>query len=115
MQRSLFIALVCAACAALIAGCDGVLDDAGPQSAPASGQFRQPSGSFIEKEPEPEPVTTIPPEILDYFNRSFATEHLTYSVAVLDSAGNLILRVGRYGNVEDGKPLAARGGPPTTR
>ena len=52
---------------------------------------------------------------LDYFNRSFAPEHLTYSVAVLDSAGNLILRTGRYGNVEDGQPLVAKGGPTTTR
>ena len=32
-------------------------------------------------------------------------------MAVLDSAGNLILRVGRYGNVEDGLPLDTRGGP----
>jgi len=29
---------------------------------------------------------------------------------VLDSSGNLILRVGRYGNVDDGKPLIADGG-----
>jgi len=42
---------------------------------------------------------------LDYFNRSFAPEPLLCSVAVLDSAGNLILRVGRYGNVDDGIPL----------
>ena len=47
---------------------------------------------------------------LDYFNRSFAPEPLSYSVAVLDSSGSLILRVGRYGNADDGKPLvAARG------
>jgi len=52
---------------------------------------------------------------LDYFSRSFATEHLIYRVAVLDSAGNLILRVGRCGNVEDGKPLIAAGGPKVTR
>jgi len=31
---------------------------------------------------------------------------------VLDSAGNLILRVGTYGNVDDGRPLIAKGGPP---
>jgi len=46
---------------------------------------------------------------LDYFNRSFAPEHLTYSVAVLDSNGNLILRIGSYGNVEDGVPLRIAG------
>jgi hypothetical protein len=26
---------------------------------------------------------------------------------VLDSAGNLILRIGKYGNVDDGRPLVA--------
>jgi hypothetical protein len=41
----------------------------------------------------------------DYLGRSFAPEMDRYSVAVLDSAGNLILRLGRYGNVDDGKPL----------
>ena len=41
----------------------------------------------------------------DYFNRSMAPEHLNYSVAVIDSSGNLILRVGQYGNIEDGVPL----------
>ncbi|MFO7898410.1 MAG: hypothetical protein R6V58_05055 [Planctomycetota bacterium] len=52
---------------------------------------------------------------LDYFGRSFAPEQDRYSVAVLDSAGNLILRVGRYGNVDDGMPLVKRGGPPSPR
>ncbi len=52
---------------------------------------------------------------LDYFNRSFAPETLHYSVAVLDSSGNLILRVGKYGNVDDGKPLVNKGGPPKPR
>jgi len=42
---------------------------------------------------------------LDYFARSFAPETHRYSAAVLDSNGNLILRVGRYGNVDDGVPL----------
>jgi len=51
----------------------------------------------------------------DYFNRSFAPETLHYSVAVIDSAGNLILRVGKYGNVDDGKPLVADGGPANAR
>jgi len=52
---------------------------------------------------------------LDYFARSFAPEVTRYSVAVLDSAGNLILRTGRYGNVDDGAPLVANGGPPNPR
>ncbi|MCG3180237.1 MAG: hypothetical protein BIFFINMI_02595 [Phycisphaerae bacterium] len=52
---------------------------------------------------------------LDYFARSFAPEMDRYSVAVLDSAGNLIMRIGRYGNVDDGKPLDPAGGPPATR
>jgi hypothetical protein len=52
---------------------------------------------------------------LDYFSRSFAPETLHCSVAVLDSAGNLILRVGRYGNVDDGKPLIPDGGPAKTQ
>ncbi|MCK6472571.1 MAG: hypothetical protein L6R28_12575 [Planctomycetes bacterium] len=49
---------------------------------------------------------------LDYFNRSFAPEQVAYRVAVLDGNGNLVLRLGDYGNVDDGKPLAAEGGPP---
>ncbi|MCX7590337.1 MAG: hypothetical protein N2255_01785 [Kiritimatiellae bacterium] len=44
--------------------------------------------------------------VLDLFARSFAPEYDRFSVAVLDSAGNLITRVGRYGNVDDGVPLA---------
>ena len=49
----------------------------------------------------------------DYFGRSFAPETQHYSVAVLDTAGNLILRVGRYGNVDDGVPLATERKPGT--
>ncbi|MHC4916514.1 MAG: NHL repeat-containing protein [Planctomycetota bacterium] len=52
---------------------------------------------------------------LDFFARSFAPEIDQYRVAVLDSAGNLITRIGRYGNVDDGRPLVAAGGPATTR
>jgi hypothetical protein len=48
---------------------------------------------------------------LDLFARSFATELNRFCVAVLDSNGNLILRVGKYGNVDDGKPLVPDGGP----
>jgi len=44
---------------------------------------------------------------IDRFARSFAPEVGHYSVAVLDTAGNLILRVGRYGNLDDGRPLVA--------
>ncbi|MCX7590944.1 MAG: SMP-30/gluconolactonase/LRE family protein [Kiritimatiellae bacterium] len=53
--------------------------------------------------------------VLDYFARSWAPEVHRYSVAVLDSAGNLILRVGRYGNVDDGRPMILEGGPPNPR
>ena len=42
---------------------------------------------------------------LDDFARTFVPENDTYSVAVLDSEGNLILRIGRYGNADDGAPL----------
>ena len=52
---------------------------------------------------------------LDYFARSWAPEVQRYSVAVLDSAGNLIARIGRYGNVDDGKPLIDEGSPPGAR
>ena len=52
---------------------------------------------------------------LDYFARSFAPETEHYSVAVLDTNGNLILRVGTYGNAEDGKPLITDGGPSNPR
>lgn len=52
---------------------------------------------------------------LDYYARSFAPETDRYKVAVLDSEGNLIMRIGKYGNVDDGKPLIADGGPKRTR
>ena len=47
---------------------------------------------------------------MDYFNRSFAPEFDRYSVAVLDSNGNLILRIGKYGNVDNGIPLIPESG-----
>lgn len=38
---------------------------------------------------------------LDYFGRSFAPESTTgFTVAVLDSSGNVILRIGQYGNAD---------------
>ncbi|MEX0702251.1 MAG: hypothetical protein WD069_09165 [Planctomycetales bacterium] len=52
---------------------------------------------------------------LDDFARAFAPEARHFSIAVLDSAGNLILRIGRYGNVDDGVPLVREGGPPSPR
>jgi hypothetical protein len=52
---------------------------------------------------------------LDYFARSFAPETRHFSVAVLDSGGNLILRIGKYGNVDDGRPQIADGGPDNPR
>jgi hypothetical protein len=52
---------------------------------------------------------------LDYFRRSFAPEIDRYSVAVVDGNGNLILRIGQYGNADDGVPLIKRGGPPNPR
>ena len=39
---------------------------------------------------------------LDYFGRSFVPAPMLYEVAVLDSEGNLILKIGKYGN-EDSK------------
>ncbi len=41
----------------------------------------------------------------DYFARSIAPEPSLYGVAVLDSSGNLITRIGRYGNPDDGRPM----------
>ncbi len=49
---------------------------------------------------------------LDSFARTFVPEPDIYSVAVLDSAGNLVLRIGRYGNADDGLPLVRTGEPP---
>jgi hypothetical protein len=42
---------------------------------------------------------------LDTFGRSFIPERVRSQVAVLDTNGNLILHVGKYGNVDDGVPL----------
>lgn len=40
----------------------------------------------------------------DYFARSFAPEVDRYRIAVLDASGNLILRIGRYGNCDSAGP-----------
>jgi hypothetical protein len=52
---------------------------------------------------------------LDLYARSFATELGRSSVAILDTNGNLILRVGKYGNVDDGVPIVKEGGPANPR
>jgi hypothetical protein len=44
---------------------------------------------------------------LDLFARSFVPEHDHFTVAVLDTNGNVMMRIGQYGNCEDGKPLIA--------
>ena len=41
---------------------------------------------------------------LDFFARSFVPESYRNSVAVVDSNGNFILRLGRYGNQDEGNP-----------
>ncbi len=51
---------------------------------------------------------------MDYFARSFTPGIERSDVGVLDANGNLICRIGQYGNVDDGKPLVADGGPPNT-
>ncbi|MHC4917386.1 MAG: hypothetical protein ACYTGB_18060 [Planctomycetota bacterium] len=52
---------------------------------------------------------------LDLYARSFATELNRFRVAVLDTNGNLITRIGKYGNVDDGVPLIKEGGPAKPR
>lgn len=52
---------------------------------------------------------------LDYFGRCFVPEPARFEVAVLDANGNRVLRVGRYGNADDGVPLEAKSAPPSVR
>jgi hypothetical protein len=52
---------------------------------------------------------------LDLYGRSFLPEVDRYSVLVLDTNGNEVIRIGRYGNVDDGIPLVPNGGPPHPR
>jgi hypothetical protein len=52
---------------------------------------------------------------LDYYARSIVPEPHQYRVAIVDKAGNLMLRIGQYGNVDDGKPLVAEGSPKDAR
>jgi hypothetical protein len=51
----------------------------------------------------------------DYFARSFVSELDRYRVSVLDTNGNVIARIGRYGNADDGKPLVAAHASPAAR
>jgi hypothetical protein len=52
---------------------------------------------------------------LDLHARSFATELGRSCVVVLDTNGNVIMRIGKYGNVDDGVPLVKDGGPANPR
>jgi hypothetical protein len=53
--------------------------------------------------------------VLDFYARLFLPETDRYSVLVIDTNNNEIVRVGRYGNVDDGMPLVKQGGPPNPR
>jgi hypothetical protein len=48
---------------------------------------------------------------LDYYARSIVPEPYQYRVAIVDKAGNLMLHIGQYGNVDDGKALVPDGSP----
>lgn len=61
-------------------------------------------GSCFTNQPAPSCCCWNSRFSIDLLGRSFAPEIRHSSVAVLDTAGNLILRIGRYGNVDDGKP-----------
>jgi len=52
---------------------------------------------------------------LDYFARSFLPEVDRCSVLAIDANNNEIVRIGRYGNIDDGVPLIREGGPPNPR
>jgi hypothetical protein len=39
----------------------------------------------------------------DWFKRTFVTEAYRHSVGVVDSAGNLVMHIGRYGNADSGR------------
>jgi len=48
----------------------------------------------------------------DYYARLFLPEVDRYSILVIDKNNNEILRIGTYGNFDDGTPLIKDGGPP---
>jgi len=41
----------------------------------------------------------------DYYARTFVPETVHFTVGVVDSAGNVMMRIGQYGNIDDGMPL----------
>jgi hypothetical protein len=45
---------------------------------------------------------------LDWFNRSYVPEAYRHSIGVLDSAGNLVMHLGRYGNYDSGQGRKSR-------
>jgi hypothetical protein len=51
----------------------------------------------------------------DCFARSFVSELDRYRLTVLDTNGNVILRIGRYGNADDGRPLVTDKASPAAR
>ncbi len=53
---------------------------------------------------------------LDWYKRSFVPEMYRHSIGILDTGGNLICRVGRYGNLDEGgKPAPGNDGVVMTR
>jgi hypothetical protein len=48
---------------------------------------------------------------LDFFKRTFAPEISRFGVVVVDANGNALLRIGRYGNIDEGRPLVPAGSP----
>ena len=49
---------------------------------------------------------------LDWYKRSYVPEQYRYSIAILDTNGNIIMRIGRYGNFDTapGSPKGAKPG-----
>ena len=45
---------------------------------------------------------------LDWYKRSYVPEAYRHSIGVLDTAGNLILHIGRYGNLDSGQGPKSR-------
>jgi len=45
---------------------------------------------------------------VDWYKRSYVPEAYRHSIGVLDSNGNLILHIGRYGNIDSGDGARSR-------